>query len=98
MTAASAAAPTASSASTSRVPGWVEHDANEIWEVTKRVASHALADAKADPGSLDAIGITNQRETVVAWDPVGGEPVHNALVWQDRRTAGALRRAARGRP
>ena len=69
-------------------PGWVEHDANEIWAVTKRVASHALADAKADPGSLDAIGITNQRETVVAWDPVGGEPVHNALVWQDRRTAG----------
>jgi glycerol kinase len=69
-------------------PGWVEHDANEIWEVTKRVASHALADAKADPGSLDAIGITNQRETVVAWDPDTGEPVHNALVWQDRRTAG----------
>jgi glycerol kinase len=69
-------------------PGWVEHDANEIWEVTKRVASHALADAKADPASIDAIGITNQRETVVAWDPRTGEPVHNALVWQDRRTAG----------
>jgi glycerol kinase len=68
-------------------PGWVEHDANEIWDVTKRVASHALADAKADAGSLDAIGITNQRETVVAWDPDTGEPVHNALVWQDRRTA-----------
>jgi glycerol kinase len=68
-------------------PGWVEHDANEIWEVTKRVASHALADAKVDPGSLDAIGITNQRETVVAWDPQTGEPVHHALVWQDRRTA-----------
>ena len=55
--------------------------------MTKRVASHALADAKADAGSLDAIGITNQRETVVAWDPDTGEPVHNALVWQDRRTA-----------
>ena len=68
-------------------PGWVEHDANEIWEVTRRVARHALADAKADTGSLDAIGITNQRETVVAWDPNTGEPVHNALVWQDRRTA-----------
>jgi glycerol kinase len=68
-------------------PGWVEHDATEIWDVTKRVASHALADAKADPASLDAIGITNQRETVVAWDPDTGEPVHNALVWQDRRTA-----------
>jgi glycerol kinase len=68
-------------------PGWVEHDASEIWDVTRRVASHALADAKADPGSLAAIGITNQRETVVAWDPDTGEPVHNALVWQDRRTA-----------
>jgi glycerol kinase len=68
-------------------PGWVEHDANEIWQVTRRVASHALADARADPGSLAAIGITNQRETMVAWDPGTGEPVHNALVWQDRRTA-----------
>ena len=68
-------------------PGWVEHDATEIWEVTKRVASHALSDAKADPASLDAIGITNQRETVVAWDRDSGEPIHNALVWQDRRTA-----------
>ncbi len=68
-------------------PGWVEHDANEIWEVTRRVASHALADARADAASLNAIGITNQRETVVAWDPITGEPVHNALVWQDRRTA-----------
>jgi glycerol kinase len=68
-------------------PGWVEHDPNEIWETTRRVASHALADARADPASVDAIGITNQRETVVAWDPDSGEPVHNALVWQDRRTA-----------
>jgi glycerol kinase len=68
-------------------PGWVEHDAAEIWDVTRRVASHALADARADPASLAAVGITNQRETVVAWDPETGEPVHNALVWQDRRTA-----------
>jgi glycerol kinase len=68
-------------------PGWVEHDANEIWEVTKRVASHALADARTDPASLAAIGITNQRETVVGWDPDSGEPVHRAIVWQDRRTA-----------
>src|SRR3954451_13010946 len=68
-------------------PGWVEHDANEIWEVTKRVASHALSDAKADPGSLDAIGITNRGEPVAGWHPDTGEPVHNALVWQDRRTA-----------
>jgi glycerol kinase len=68
-------------------PGWVEHDANEIWDVTRRVASHALADARTDPSSLAAVGISNQRETVVAWDPKSGEPVHNALVWQDRRTA-----------
>jgi glycerol kinase len=68
-------------------PGWVEHDAGEIWEGVKRVGSRALADARADPASLDAIGITNQRETVVAWNPSTGEPVHNALVWQDRRTA-----------
>ena len=68
-------------------PGWVEHDAAEIWDVTRRVASHALADAQADPASLAAVGITNQRETVVSWDPKSGEPVHNAIVWQDRRTA-----------
>ena len=69
-------------------PGWVEHDANEIWDVTLRVAGEALDDAGADGPALDAIGITNQRETVVAWDPDSGEPIHNALVWQDRRTAG----------
>jgi glycerol kinase len=68
-------------------PGWVEHDANEIWEVTRGVAGAALADAGIDGAALDAIGITNQRETVVAWDPQTGEPVHRALVWQDRRTA-----------
>ncbi|HEU5061559.1 MAG TPA: glycerol kinase GlpK [Solirubrobacterales bacterium] len=69
-------------------PGWVEHDANEIWEVTRRVAREAIADAGIEGAELDAIGITNQRETVVAWDPSTGEPVHRALVWQDRRTAG----------
>ena len=68
-------------------PGWVEHDAEEIWEVTKSVASRALAEAGIDGTGLDAIGITNQRETVVGWDPATGRPVHNALVWQDRRTA-----------
>jgi glycerol kinase len=68
-------------------PGWVEHDAAEIWEVTRRVARESLADAGIDGGALEGIGITNQRETVVAWDPVSGEPVHRALVWQDRRTA-----------
>jgi glycerol kinase len=69
-------------------PGWVEHDANEIWEVTRRVAAEAIAAAGIEGAELDAIGITNQRETVVAWDPDSGEPIHRALVWQDRRTAG----------
>ena len=68
-------------------PGWVEHDPNEIWDVTRRVAVEAIVDAGIQGAQLDAIGITNQRETVVAWDPESGEPVHNALVWQDRRTA-----------
>ncbi|MCE3265942.1 MAG: glpK [Solirubrobacterales bacterium] len=68
-------------------PGLVEHDAAEIWEVTRKVAIAALADAGVQGSDLAGIGITNQRETVVAWDPDTGEPVHNALVWQDRRTA-----------
>ena len=69
-------------------PGWVEHNANEIWEVTRRVAREAISDAGITGAELEAIGITNQRETVVAWDPESGEPIHRALVWQDRRTAG----------
>src|SRR6476619_6077920 len=68
-------------------PGWVEHDAAEIWEVTRLVAVGALADAAVQGSDLKGIGITNQRETVVAWDPKSGEPLHRALVWQDRRTA-----------
>ncbi|MDP9294625.1 MAG: glycerol kinase GlpK, partial [Actinomycetota bacterium] len=68
-------------------PGWVEHDAAEIWEVTHAVAGEALQDAGLQPGELEAVGITNQRETVVCWDPATGEPLHRALVWQDRRTA-----------
>jgi glycerol kinase len=68
-------------------PGWVEHDANEIWEVTRGVAHEALEAAGIDGGGLAAIGITNQRETVVAWEPMSGQPLHRALVWQDRRTA-----------
>jgi glycerol kinase len=68
-------------------PGWVEHDANEIWSVTRRVASEAIGNAGTTGAELAGIGITNQRETIVAWDPKTGEPVHNALVWQDRRTA-----------
>ncbi len=68
-------------------PGWIEHDAAEIWDVTRRVAVRAIADAGIQGADLDGIGIANQRETVVAWDPVSGEPLHRALVWQDRRTA-----------
>jgi glycerol kinase len=68
-------------------PGWVEHDAAEIWDVSQAVAGEALDDAGLQPGELEAVGITNQRETVVCWDPQTGEPLHRAIVWQDRRTA-----------
>lgn len=67
-------------------PGWVEHDAGEIWDKTLSCARSVIA--KADgPDRVAAIGITNQRETVVAWDKASGAPLHHALVWQDRRTA-----------
>ena len=68
-------------------PGWVEHDAAEIWDVTRAVAREALDSAGIDGRGLAGIGITNQRETVVAWDRDTGEPLHRAIVWQDRRTA-----------
>jgi glycerol kinase len=68
-------------------PGWVEHDPSEIWEVTAAVAAAALRDAGVRVGDVAALGIANQRETVCVWDPVSGEPLHNAIVWQDRRTA-----------
>ena len=68
-------------------PGWVEHDANEIWATVERTISHALKAARIGASDIAAIGITNQRETVVLWDRQTGEPVHHAIVWQDRRTA-----------
>jgi glycerol kinase len=68
-------------------PGWVEHDALEIWSTTMGVAAEALVAAGAGPGEVAAVGITNQRETTVVWDRATGEPVHRAIVWQDRRTA-----------
>ena len=68
-------------------PGWVEHDASEIWDVTCAVAREALDSAGIDGRRLSGIGITNQRETIVAWDRDTGEPLHRAIVWQDRRTA-----------
>mgnify|MGYP002760862072 CR=1 FL=1 len=67
-------------------PGWVEHDPMEIWENTKSVINTALDDADLDAEQLEAIGITNQRETTIVWDAETGKPIHNALVWQDRRT------------
>jgi len=70
-------------------PGWVEHDAAEIWEVTRRVAREALA--SAPDADVRALGITNQRETVVLWDRETLEPVHRAIVWQDRRTTSICR-------
>jgi glycerol kinase len=66
-------------------PGWVEHDATEIWRNTQEVIGGALGRAGLRPGDLAAIGITNQRETTVIWDRRSGEPLHHALVWQDTR-------------
>jgi glycerol kinase len=68
-------------------PGWVEHDADEIWRVSLEVAEQAVAAADIGGAELAAIGITNQRETTVVWDRRSGRPVHRALVWQSRQTA-----------
>ncbi len=67
-------------------PGWISHDANEIWETTQFVISAALQDANLTPSDISAIGITNQRETTLLWDRQTGQPVHHAIVWQCRRT------------
>ncbi len=67
--------------------GWVEHDAKEIWRRTREVIGGAMARSDAEAGDVAAIGITNQRETTVVWDRETGEPVYNAIVWQDTRTA-----------
>jgi glycerol kinase len=68
-------------------PGWVEHDPREIWSSQASVASEARLKIGAIPSDIAAIGITNQRETTIVWDRETGEPVYNAIVWQDRRTA-----------
>jgi glycerol kinase len=68
-------------------PGWVEHDPEEIWQSVVTATEAALADARVRAGDVRAIGITNQRETTLLWDRRSGEPVHRAIVWQDRRTA-----------
>jgi glycerol kinase len=77
-------------------PGWVEHDPEEIWKATVEVCRGAMAKARLGAKALAGIGITNQRETTVVWDRATGKPVHNAIVWQDRRTSemcGELKKA-----
>ncbi len=76
-------------------PGWVEHDADEIWESVLAAAGDALAQADITAHDLAAVGITNQRETTVVWDRATGRPVHRAIVWQDRRTAARSRELPR---
>ena len=79
-------------------PGWVEHDAEEIWSTQLEVAQEAMKNLNATAADIAAIGITNQRETTLVWDAATGRPVCNAIVWQDRRTAGfcdALREAGK---
>ncbi len=68
-------------------PGWVEHDANEIWSSQHKVAEQAIEAADSELRDIAAIGITNQRETTVVWDRQSGQPIYNAIVWQDRRTS-----------
>jgi glycerol kinase len=67
-------------------PGWVEHDAEEIWANVQEVVAGALTKLAIGPSDLAAVGITNQRETTLLWDKASGEPIHNAIVWQDTRT------------
>jgi len=73
-------------------PGWVEHDAKEIWATQLHTASEVIGKARLTAADIAAIGITNQRETTVVWDRDSGEPIHHAIVWQDRRTAAACDR------
>ena len=70
-------------------PGEVEHDPEEIWSTTVATVRDALAKAGASARDVAALGITNQRETTIVWDRATGQPIHNAIVWQDRRTADA---------
>ena len=78
--------------------GWVEHDAAEIWRNTRDVIGGVLADAEVNRHAIAAVGITNQRESVVVWDRATGEPVHNVIVWQDTRTQRICDRLAAAAP
>src|SRR5208282_1755506 len=71
-------------------PGWVEHDPTEIWRCVCDVIQEAMAARSLQPSDLSAIGITNQRETTVVWNRKTGQPVHNAIVWQDTRVSVAV--------
>src|SRR2546430_11762401 len=71
--------------------GWVEHDPTEVWRRTQEVIADALADVSAPAAEVAAIGITNQRETTVVWDRQTGQPLCNAIVWQDTRTDATVR-------
>ena len=77
-------------------PGWVEHDALEIWERTQHVVRGALDKSGADVTDIAAIGITNQRETTLIWERETGRPVYNAIVWQDTRTDAICNELAKG--
>src|SRR3954453_20884608 len=79
-------------------PGWVEHDADEILERVRTWIRVALRDLDADGSALAGVGISDQREATVVWDRRTGRPVHNAIVWQDIRTAEARGRLAAGHP
>ncbi|MEY4037477.1 MAG: Glycerol kinase, partial [Actinomycetota bacterium] len=70
--------------------GWVEHDAMEIWQNAQLVIEEAITKARINSEEIGAIGVTNQRETIVAWDSKTGKSLHQALVWQDTRTADFL--------
>ena len=77
-------------------PGWVEHDANEIWQTQLAVAREAMRKIGAGYEDIAAIGITNQRETTIVWDRKTGQPVSRAIVWQCRRTADMIEELKRG--
>jgi glycerol kinase len=68
-------------------PGWVEHDPMEIWDTQLYTANEVMKKFGVSPSQIVSIGITNQRETTIVWDKKTGQPIHNAIVWQDRRTA-----------
>ena len=75
--------------------GWVEHDPEEIWRTVLATVKRALADASLSAADIAGLGITNQRETTIIWERDTGRPIHNAIVWQDRRTAERCRQLVR---